>query len=117
MEAIEQFFGPVWPVVWTLAKIVAIVAPLMEELLFRVILQGWLNDTCGLRIALPVTSLLFAFMHGWRDGIALLPLSFLLGLLYASRQRYLAVVAAHGLFNSANLVLAMLSVAGSTTSS
>lgn len=29
MEAIESFFGPTWPAVWALIKIVAIVAPLM----------------------------------------------------------------------------------------
>ena len=29
LEPLAQFFGPVWPVVWTLAKIVAIIAPLM----------------------------------------------------------------------------------------
>ena len=29
LEPVAQFFGPAWPAVWTLAKIVAIVAPLM----------------------------------------------------------------------------------------
>ncbi|NMG74765.1 NADH-quinone oxidoreductase subunit NuoH [Aromatoleum diolicum] len=29
LEPVAQFFGPVWPAVWTLAKIVAIIAPLM----------------------------------------------------------------------------------------
>ena len=29
MEFLQQLFGPFWPVVWTLAKIVAIVAPIM----------------------------------------------------------------------------------------
>ena len=29
LEPIASLFGPVWPLVWTLAKIVAIIAPLM----------------------------------------------------------------------------------------
>ncbi|BAL25358.1 NADH-quinone oxidoreductase subunit NuoH [Azoarcus sp. KH32C] len=29
LEPVSQFFGPTWPLVWTLAKIVAVVAPLM----------------------------------------------------------------------------------------
>ncbi|MBC9072142.1 NADH-quinone oxidoreductase subunit NuoH [Thauera sp. CAU 1555] len=29
LEPVAQFFGPTWPLVWTLAKIVAIIAPLM----------------------------------------------------------------------------------------
>ena len=29
MQAIQGFFGPAWPAVWTMLKIVAIVAPLM----------------------------------------------------------------------------------------
>jgi NADH-quinone oxidoreductase subunit H len=29
MDALQQFFGPMWPVVWNLAKIVAIILPIM----------------------------------------------------------------------------------------
>lgn len=29
LQPVAEFFGPAWPAVWTLAKIVAIIAPLM----------------------------------------------------------------------------------------
>lgn len=87
----------------------AVVAPLSEELVFRVTLQGWLSDYWHPRPAIWTTAIIFAFVHGWRDGIALLPLSLILGYLYHSRRSYLAVVTAHGLFNATNMLLAVMS--------
>jgi NADH-quinone oxidoreductase subunit H len=34
MDALQQFFGPLWPVVWNLAKIVAIVLPIMGSVAY-----------------------------------------------------------------------------------
>jgi len=39
LTTLEQFFGPAWPVVWTLAKIVAIVAPLMLCMSYLTLLE------------------------------------------------------------------------------
>jgi uncharacterized protein len=96
-----------------LAITVIILAPLSEELLFRVTLQGWLTERLGSNRAVPIIALLFAAVHGWRDGLALVPLAFLFGYVYDRRQDYFAVVVAHGLFNAANLLLALLSLPGS----
>lgn len=85
-----------------------LIAPLCEELLFRVTLQTWLALRCGPQVAIPVIAILFAAIHGWRDSFALLPLSLTLGYVYDRRHDYLAVVTAHGLFNLANLTLALL---------
>jgi membrane protease YdiL (CAAX protease family) len=93
-----------------LAITVVIFAPLSEELMFRVTLQGWLTDWLGSARAMPIVALLFAVVHGWRDGLALVPLALLFGYVYDRRQDYFAVVIAHGAFNGANLVLALLSI-------
>jgi uncharacterized protein len=101
------------PDVVTLAGLtitVAIFAPLSEELTFRVTLQGWLTERLGSSRAVPIVALLFAAVHGWRDGLALVPLALLFGYVYDRRQDYFAVVLAHGLFNAANLLLALLSL-------
>jgi NADH-quinone oxidoreductase subunit H len=51
LVTIEQFFGPTWPVVWTLAKIVAIVAPLMIAIAYLTLwerkLIGWIQVRIG----------------------------------------------------------------------
>jgi membrane protease YdiL (CAAX protease family) len=96
-----------------LAITVAVFAPLSEELLFRVTLQGWLTEHLGSPRAILIVAVLFAAVHGWRDGLALVPLALLFGYVYDRRQDYFAVVIAHGLFNAANLLLALLSLPGS----
>ncbi|OYW12836.1 MAG: hypothetical protein B7Z55_17910, partial [Planctomycetales bacterium 12-60-4] len=91
-----------------------VVAPFSEELLFRVTLQGWLTARIGSTWAVPAVSVFFAAIHGWRDGLALLPLALILGYVYDRRNDFLAVVVMRGLFNAANLVLMLLARPGAT---
>lgn len=91
---------------WVLLAAV-LLAPLIEELLFRVILLGWLKTKMTPQHAVGISSLAFAFIHGPLDGAALLPLALLLGSLYDRQQRFLSVVIAHGFFNLWNIALTM----------
>ena len=51
LDTLQQLFGPTWPVVWTLAKIVAIVAPLMLGVAYLTLwerkLIGWIQVRLG----------------------------------------------------------------------
>jgi NADH-quinone oxidoreductase subunit H len=51
LATVEQFFGPTWPVVWTLAKIIAIVAPLMLAVAYLTLWErkviGWIQVRIG----------------------------------------------------------------------
>ena len=51
MGTLEQFFGSTWPAVWTLAKIVAIVAPLMLAVAYLTLWErkviGWMQVRIG----------------------------------------------------------------------
>jgi membrane protease YdiL (CAAX protease family) len=85
-----------------------VAAPLFEEMLFRVILQGWLATIVKPWAAILVTAVAFAAVHGVIDGIALLPLAGVLGYVFHRRHSYLAVVVIHGLFNATMLTLALL---------
>ena len=85
-----------------------VAAPLFEEMLFRVILQGWLTTIVKPWAAILVTAVAFAAIHGVIDGIALLPLAGVLGYVFHRRHSYLAVVVIHGLFNATMLTLALL---------
>lgn len=94
----------------TLAWVVlaaVVLAPLVEELLFRVILLGWLKTKTTSTHAIGISSLAFAFIHGPLDGAALLPLALLLGSLYDRQQRFLSVVVAHAFFNLWNISVTM----------
>lgn len=97
-------------VIFGLTCTAVIAAPLSEELLFRVTLQGWWQQRIGSKWAVPVIALLFAMVHGYRDGLALIPLALLLGYVYDRQRDYLAVVVAHALFNAGNLVLALIAM-------
>ena len=94
----------------TLAWVVlaaVVLAPLVEELLFRVILLGWLKTKTTANHAVGISSLVFAFIHGPLDGAALLPLALLLGSLYDRQQRFLSIFVAHATFNLWMITLAI----------
>lgn len=88
-----------------------ILAPLHEELLYRVLLQGGLESRVGTTTAIGISTFLFCGAHlapGRPDGLALIPLALLLGWLQSRTRSYAAIVTAHSLFNLVNLGLALM---------
>src|SRR5918992_6373616 len=51
LASLEQFFGPTWPAIWTLTKIMVIVAPLMLAVAYLTLwerkLIGWIQIRLG----------------------------------------------------------------------
>ena len=86
----------------------AVLAPLVEELMYRVVLQTWLEKIAPRREALIVVALVFSAMHQLPDAIPLFPLALILGYVYQQRRSYLSVVLIHMLFNGANLLFLIL---------
>ena len=87
-----------------------ILAPIVEELQFRVVILGGIAQLGRSRLALVVSSVLFAFAHGFPDSLALLPLAFALGYTYQRRRSYITVMMVHFLFNAFNMALAFASM-------
>ncbi|MBX3436327.1 MAG: CPBP family intramembrane metalloprotease [Planctomycetaceae bacterium] len=85
-----------------------VVAPIQEELLFRVMLQDGLARSLGGRRAILLVAVLFCAVHGFPDSLALFPLALILGYVYEQRQNVLAVIVTHALFNLTNLVILLL---------
>ena len=76
-DAIQQALGPVWPVVWTLVKIVAIVAPLMVAVAYATLwerkLIGWMQVRRGPnRVTFFGIGFLGGFAQPIADGLKLL---------------------------------------------
>ncbi len=85
-----------------------VVAPITEELLFRVILQTTLERVLPTLHAIVCSSLVFCLVHPFPDSLALLPLSAVLGAVYVRRRCYWTLVLIHALFNALNLMLSAL---------
>ncbi len=94
---------------WIFLAAVAI-APAVEELQYRVVLQSALRHRLPRGIAIVVSSIIFAMLHGWPDAVPLLPLALVLGTVFEKTRSYLSVVVLHVLFNATNIVLLWLSV-------
>jgi membrane protease YdiL (CAAX protease family) len=94
-----------------------IAAPLAEELVFRVLVQGWLEGKLPPPAAIGCSSVLFCTVHPFPDSLGLIPLALVLGWVQSRRRSYLAVVLIHALFNAVNLLLTALDHAGPPPSS
>ncbi|MCA9022281.1 MAG: CPBP family intramembrane metalloprotease, partial [Planctomycetaceae bacterium] len=84
-----------------------IIAPLFEELIYRVLFQGWLERLLPPVAAILVSSFIFSVVHGFPDCIPLFPLALVLGTLFYYRRSYFAIVVTHALFNAINLAQAL----------
>jgi membrane protease YdiL (CAAX protease family) len=92
-----------------IAAAAVVLAPLAEELLFRVFVQGWMQPHLPPALAILISSTLFCIAHSFPDSLPLFPLAVILGTIYYRRNSYLAVVVTHALFNAANLLLLLTS--------
>lgn len=104
------FAEPTFSVVAAALIMAVVVAPLIEEFAFRVLLQGWLEGVGGARAWWPIviSSAAFALAHAGQ-GWAPVPLFvFALGLGYVYRQTrsFVAVVAMHLAFNLLSVAMA-----------
>jgi membrane protease YdiL (CAAX protease family) len=119
---------PVFELVALAAVAAVIVAPLFEEFVFRVLLQGWLEKSvAGLQpsdetgtsatpapagyLAIVAVSLIFGMLH-WGHGPDPIPLfvfSLIVGYVYHQTHRIIAPLVVHVCFNS----LAVLDLASS----
>lgn len=95
------------------ALMAVVIAPLFEELAFRVLLQGWLERIGGRRAWWPVivSAVLFALAHSGQ-GWAPVPLAVLavgIGYVYRQTHRLVPIVAMHMAFNALGLAVALAS--------
>lgn len=109
--------NPGSPLVWMLALVAVVGAPVIEEILFRVFLQtAILRLTGGPWSAILITSSIFALIHlgagvpvdQARALAPLFVLSVAMGIYYERTRRVVVPIIMHMAFNTANLVLLML---------
>jgi membrane protease YdiL (CAAX protease family) len=83
-----------------------VLAPLLEEILFRAILYRGIKQRGYPRLALFGSALLFAAIHlSLLTFVPLTVLAIILALLYDKADNLMAPIVAHSLFNAANFVL------------
>ena len=106
LEMIRDGIDPV--MMLGLGFMAVFVAPVTEELLYRVTIFGGFVQQRQYMLGMIVSSVIFSLAHGFPDSIALLPLAFVLAYTYSRRHSYRTVVLVHFLFNLFNMVLATL---------
>ncbi|MEQ9411512.1 MAG: CPBP family intramembrane glutamic endopeptidase [Fuerstiella sp.] len=102
--------GVSWVSLTLIAVMAIVVAPVAEELLYRVTILGGLMQQRSLLAGWVLSSVMFSFAHGFPDSVALLPLAFAIGYAYIQRRSYRTVVLVHFLFNGFNMVVAGVSM-------
>lgn len=107
-QAIAELLQNKWP--WWLIALQAftaiIVAPVGEELLFRGVLYGFIKQRGHPRLALWVSAVLFAVVHGNAVGfLFFIFLSMILVALYEQTKNIFAPILLHALFNAVNFTL------------
>ncbi|WP_437185438.1 CPBP family intramembrane glutamic endopeptidase [Planctomicrobium sp. SH668] len=106
LQLVNQSDSPMY--LYLISVSAVVLAPLKEELMFRVLLQTSLEKLMNPAAAILLTAVVFAGVHGFPDAIGLLPLSLVLGVIYYTSRSYLAVVVVHALFNAYNLTATFL---------
>lgn len=96
------------PLIALIVLSAGILAPLSEELAYRVTLQGGTEPYLGRGLALVGSAVLFSAVHGFPDMVALLPLALILGWVYRQTRSYVAIVTAHAAFNLFNLAVVLV---------
>ncbi|MFO0946326.1 MAG: type II CAAX endopeptidase family protein [Planctomycetota bacterium] len=113
--ALDFFSGPRSLGDWVLLTLsVAVVAPLIEELMFRGILQSWMVNRVGIPAGILITATLFGFAHSlsWPDPVPLIVLGFGMGVAYQRTRSLWPPVVVHALFNGMMLLAAASEMAG-----
>jgi membrane protease YdiL (CAAX protease family) len=105
-EAVELLMdAPLWPTGVYLGIFAVVLAPVAEEFIFRGVLFPFVKQLGYPKLAWFGVSLLFALIHGSAAiFIPLFALALALTWLYEKTGNLLAPIAAHSLFNAANLV-------------
>jgi len=98
------------PIILMILIMAVFVAPIVEELQFRVVILGGIAQLGKPVLALIASSILFSFAHGFPDSIALIPLALALGYAYLRRRSYVTVMLVHFLFNGFNMILALVAM-------
>ncbi len=86
---------------WGHFLLIAVLAGVGEELLFRAFLQGWLMSHWGIGYAMLVTSLVFGFLHylSFAYFVSTLIMSLAFGLVYYLSGSLLLVMVWHGVYD------------------
>ena len=93
----------------TLLFIIVIVAPTVEELVFRGFLYSAISQYWGRTTGIVLSSFLFGIMHSnWQSLAGLILFAVLLTILYERHKNILAPILAHSLFNLINVSIILL---------
>ncbi len=116
---LKSSFGTEFPLILALVTII-LVAPMIEELLFRGFLQNFLKRFIGRKSAILLAALIFAFFHfSFSQDLGNVPLvaslfvlALFLGFIYERQQSLFASIGLHMTFNTISVLRIIFSQEG-----
>ncbi|AQQ09241.1 CAAX amino terminal protease self- immunity [Sedimentisphaera cyanobacteriorum] len=91
---------------------IVLVAPFVEETIFRGLVQSGLNSATGRRgLPIVITSAIFAVVHGagvWTHWPSLMLFSLVLGYAYEKKRSLTVCILLHSMFNFISLAMSLL---------
>lgn len=88
--------------------IVSVMAPIMEEFVFRKVIFGFFYDLTGVVGAAVISSLLFAFIHADSHILLYSSMGFVFSYLYVKTKNIAATMIAHILMNTSVVLLNLM---------
>jgi membrane protease YdiL (CAAX protease family) len=110
LKMLAESAGNEFPVLLVVCLAAGVCAPVVEEIQFRYVLQGWLSSVWGSHAGLWGAAVLFAAAHyspGRPDAIPLFPFALILGWLYSRHRSLFANIVCHATFNLLNIAIAV----------
>jgi membrane protease YdiL (CAAX protease family) len=110
---------------WSMVATIVVIVPIIEEFMFRGLLQNWLVNKLGRLKGIGLTSLIFSLFHfSSAQGVSnfeliasLFVLSCFLGFIYERQRSLWAPIGLHATFNMISIGLIFLTQIKSSTAS
>ncbi len=98
---------------WSFAFCIVAIVPIVEEFLFRGLLQNYLGNFCGPKLSIIITSILFALFHysplqgstNIELMVGLFMYSYFIGLFYMRERSLWTPIAMHASFNALTIFI------------
>lgn len=115
IEAGAEYYSAILPWLGTVIQVISllIISPVTEEIIFRGLILTALQRRCHNTAAILLSGLFFGLIHFMAGGMVLTAgatgMGIIFGIIFVETKSLLPVILAHGIANTADFIIALLS--------